>query len=471
MSMADQRNPFEPRLEGVPLVLTLDARSLSNLDGEARERAEFLCELCLTPAVEGLWTWGAAPLDSQLPQTELRPLDEVADARAVGLVGEPHGFIGVVRSWSSHERLAGDTYELTDSAADWFIYYSTAAQFHHNARRHFFVTEDPRVMSEFRDGPRQQYWQQRRIVTIGGALRLAGQVMLAREEVYDEATPSYRHHASSYTVYFYLAPELAPSRIRLHRWLEGQAVADREQEALEQSMHDRVVDLLKARDAVAIQNGRQQNNATLDEMLYHLRAAIGSAAALFDSIAVFAQLAVAIDEQRVGGATRVSLRNRAFRRELRTSGLTRLAASAGAASSVFELTWSLRNPIVHRAGMSGTTLIRLMGAPDREFHESRIHLSPAQVVALDSLRGQRHESEVEWGRDELASEVVVEPQAFSNRLCLAAIETAEQLTHALAEDLDAPDHLFQREPGEKQRIRRYRWLAGLPTAGLFATAK
>src|SRR3954452_15498272 len=132
MSMADQQNPFEPRLEGVPLLLTLDARSLSGLDDEARERAEFLCELCLTPAVEGLWTWGTPPLDSRLPQTELRSRDEAADACAVGLVGEPRGVIGVVRAWSSQERLA-DTYELKGSAADWFIYYSTATQFHRNA--------------------------------------------------------------------------------------------------------------------------------------------------------------------------------------------------------------------------------------------------------------------------------------------------------------------------------------------------
>jgi hypothetical protein len=468
--MTDPGNPFEPRLEGVPLLLTLDARSLSGLCGEDREKADFLSELCLTPAADGLWTWGAVPLDPRVPQTEQRPFDELNDARAIGLVDEPRGFIGAVRAWSSHERLADETYQLTGAAKDWFIYYSTATQFHRNARRHFFVTADAQLLSEWRRGPRQQYWQQRRIVTVSGALRLAGQVMLARQAVYDEATPNYRHYASPYTLYFYLAPDLAPSRIRLHRWLEEQAtVVAREQEALEQSMHDRVVDLLRARDAIAIQNGRHQNNATLDEMLYHLRAAIGSAAALSDSIAVFAQLALAIDEQEVGGPTGVSLRNRMFRRNLRSSGATQLAHAASAAMPVLDLVWSLRNPIVHRAGLSGTTLIRLAGAPVGESHESRIHLSEAQVIALDALRGQRHESELEWGRDVLASEVVVEPQAFSSRFCLVAVETAQQLTDALADDLRAPAHSFPRDAGEQAKIRRYRWSAGLPTEGFFAT--
>jgi hypothetical protein len=105
-AVLSDENPFEPRREGVPLLLTLDARSLGQLSQEDRERAEFLCELCLTPTVDGLWTWDTEPLVAGLPQTELRPL--VRDDRGIGLVGEPQGFIGGVAMWSSHERVADE---------------------------------------------------------------------------------------------------------------------------------------------------------------------------------------------------------------------------------------------------------------------------------------------------------------------------------------------------------------------------
>jgi hypothetical protein len=171
-AVLSDENPFVPRREGVPLQLSLDARSLGQLSQKDRERAEFLCELCLTPAVDGLWTWDGEPLVAGLPQTELRPL--VRDNRAIGLVGEPHGFIGGVAMWSSHERVADD-YGFQGAERDWFVYYSTTTKFHTNAKRHFFVTADQRLLSEVRDGPRQQYWRRRRVTSVGGALRLAAQ--------------------------------------------------------------------------------------------------------------------------------------------------------------------------------------------------------------------------------------------------------------------------------------------------------
>lgn len=456
-------NPFQPRLEGVPLLLTLDARSLSTLTGEDRERAEFLCELGLTPAVDALWSWGAEPLVTGLPQAELRPLDEGRDDRAVGLVGQPHGFIGGVAGWSTHERIA-DSYELVGPAREWFTYYSTATKFHTNAKRHFFVTADSRLLSERRAGPRQGYWQRARVAPVAGALRLAGQVMLAQERIYDKGAP-YTSEASAHTLYFYLAPELAPSRIRLHRWLEGQTLqAGSELEALEQSMHDRVVDLLKARDHIALQSARQQNPATVDEILYHLRAAIGSAAALFDSIAVFAQFANQIGHDELGGVERVSLRNRKFRQLLTAHSAVRLAAAAGELAPLLNFVWTLRTPIVHREGLSGMTYRKLDGPGASE---SRVGLTQEQSDSLDALRGQRRESAEQWGQSEFARTVRVEPHTFSNRFCLAAVEAAERLNHALADDLGAPDHSFARDSRERRRIQRYRWLVGLPSEGFF----
>jgi hypothetical protein len=465
VAVLSPENPFEPRREGVSLLLTLDARSLGQLSQEDRERAEFLCELCLTPAVDGLWTWDAEPLVAGLPRTELRPL--VRDDRAIGLVGEPRGFIGGVAMWSSHERVADD-YGFHGTDREWFIYYSATTKFHTNAKRHFFVTADQRLLSEVRNGPRQQYWRRGRVISVGGALRLAGEVMQAQERIYDAAAaPGYTHRVSVYTLYSYLAPELAPSRIRLHRWLEGRTIDTRpELEALEQSMHDRVVDLLKARDVIALQNARHQNNATVDEILYHLRAAIGSAAALLDSIAVFAQLALRIEDGEIGGPTRLSLRERDFRKLLTDRGAGRLADAARGLGPLFKFLWSLRTPIVHREGLSGTTYLQIDGPGASE---SRVGLTEAQGAALHALRGHRGESADQWGESDFAGRVHVEPQAFSDRLCLASIQAAERLNSTLADDLGAPAHAFARDNGELKRIRRYRWLVGLPHEGFFSS--
>jgi hypothetical protein len=229
-------------------------------------------------------------------------------------------------------------------------------------------------------------------------------------------------------------------------------------------MHERVVDLLKARDLIALQDARHQNNATVDEILYHLRAAIGSAAALFDTIAIFARLALGIEEEELGGPERVSLRQRKFRQLLDARGAPRLATAAGELGPLFKLLWALRNPIVHREGLSGTTYLNLAGPGASE---SCVHLSDGQATALDALRGRRGEFPEEWGQGEFAGAAHVEPQAFSNRLCLVAIDGAERLNRALAEDLGAAEHLLSRDADESRRIRRYRWLVGLPSEGLF----
>jgi hypothetical protein len=462
--VASEENPFDPRRGGVPLELTLDARSLGGLSGEARERAAFLCELCLTPAMDGLWTWAGQPLAPELPQAELRPLDAARDDRAVGLVGEPRGFIGGVAMWSSHARLA-DHYGFKGADRAWFIYYSTTTTFHTGAERHFFVTADQRLLSELREGPRQRSWQCGRVVSVGRALRLAGEVMQAQERIYDAAGPGYTHRVSAYTLYFRLGPQLAPSRIRLHRWLDGRDDdAGLELEALEQSMHDRVVDLLKARDLIALESARQQNNATVDEILYHLRAAISSAAALFDSIAVFVQLALGIEDAELGRPPGVSLRERRFRTLLADRGAPQLADVARECGPLFKFLWSLRTPVVHREGLSGTTYLKLDGP---RASESRVGLTDAQAAALDALRGRRGERSDQWGQSEFAGSVQVEPQAFSNRLCLTSIEAAERLNSALADDLGAAPHSFGGDTDQLRQIRRYRWLVGLPSEGLF----
>lgn len=463
-TMAQEENPFQPRLEGAPLLLTLDARSIPALEGEDREQVAFLCELCLTPAVDGLWTWGAQPLGAGIPQTELRPQHSRGDDRAVGVVGQAEP-IGGVAMWSSHERLADQTFELTGDDRDWFLYYSTTTKFHVNKRRHFFVTADDRLLSELLGGRRQAYWQRNRVVSVHSALAFAGRAMRAREAIYHEAEPGYTNQASPFGLYFYLGPDLAPSRIRLHRWLETQALPDaRELEALEQSMHDRVIDLLKARDHIALQNARHQDNATLDDILYHLRAAIGGAAALFDSIAVFAQLALGIDARTVGGQTRITLPNAKFRTALRQHGAPSLADAAADLGPLFKLAWSLRNVVMHGAGIGGSGYLRLDGM---SASESRVSPTVDQAAALDALAKQRREDPARWGVDRVPAHLYVEPQAFSNRFCLVVIEAADRLVGALADDLGAAEQSVPRTGNEERMIRRFRWLSGLPSSGFF----
>ena len=230
-------------------------------------------------------------------------------------------------------------------------------------------------------------------------------------------------------------------------------------------MHDRVIDLLKARDHIALQNARHQDNATVDEMLYHLRAAIGGAAALFDSIAVFASLALGINETAPGGARRISLNHQKFRAALRANGASRLSDAAGDLGPLFKLTWSLRNTVMHGAGIGGMGFLRLDGISATE---SRIDAAEPQAAALDALAAQRGEEPRRWGVDRWGSTVHVEPEAFSNRYCLIAIEAAERLTRALADDLNAPEYAIPLTGNEERMVCRFRWLSGIPSEGFFA---
>jgi hypothetical protein len=128
----------------------------------------------------------------------------------------------------------------------------------------------------------------------------------------------------------------------------------------------------------------------------------------------------------------VSLRERDFRKLLRDRGATRLADAAGELGPLFKFLWSLRTPIVHREGLSGTTYVKVDGPGASE---SRVGLTEAQAAALDALRGHRGESVDQWGESGFAGRVHVEPQAFSDRLCLASIHAAERLNRSYTQML------------------------------------
>ena len=289
--------------------------------------------------------------------------------------------------------------------------------------------------------------------------------MKAVDRVYYQVDP-HPLHTNNFTVYFYLTPELVPSRGRLaFHWkdqgLQGQGMRPSEVEATVQPIDDRCTDLLKARDWIALQNMRHQNNATLDDMLYHLRAAIGSSAALFDSLAILAQL-TRPQELSFSNVFEVSLRRPSFLKRLRDAGLTALAEQAAERKTLFAFLWSLRNPVLHRSGLGGH--IHVDATIGLDAASSRVSLTPEQARQL-KLHGDRTGSTPKfWGMEENGLGPSIEPHAFSNRLALESIEAAEALGDAMADDIGAtpwmwPDH-------DREKVRRFRWLAGLPSEGL-----
>jgi hypothetical protein len=458
-----EKNPFAPEVERVPFKLLLDAFSFQHLRGEDRQKAEFLCELCWTPALDALWSWEGEPIMSGIPRTELRPLR--GDDRAVGLVGQPGGFIGGIRIWSQFDRWADENgYEGTER--DWFIYYGSLAYFADRSDRHFLVTADRRLLKEsagekgwFRKG-------RHRIIPIGRALFLAGLAMKAHGEVfYESPQPRHTVWTTSYSMYDYLARDLISARRRLFDCMheEGESKDDfyrTEREGLCVSVFDRTSDLLRARDRVALVNARHQDGATLDEILYELRAMIGNAAGVFDAIAVLAQIAFLLGFNSQSGDAAISLRRPEFRKALRGAGAAKLASETARQLPFLHFLWSLRNPILHREGLSGYTLHTLGSG-----RSSKIVLSQKQTGLLKSVCGHRGESPQRWGLDDAqiaGIEPSVEPMAFSHQFTVATIGAVDQLVSALADDRGTPPLATSWSPDERRAIRRFRWLSGLP---------
>jgi hypothetical protein len=241
---------------------------------------------------------------------------------------------------------------------------------------------------------------------------------------------------------FYLAPDLIPSRVRLSPWTrqcedrdsEKFAYHGGEEGALTQSMLDRVSDLLRSRRCIALEQIKPQNNATVDSCLYHLRAAVGSASALFDSLAVLAHLAFKIPVPENSGDMAISLRRREFRKPLREAGGSRLAATASQTAPLLHLIWSLRTPVLHRERLSGFVHGDLTRC--REAQASRVVLSDYQADRLAEYCSQRRTDPEVWGFEPRSAWIAsVDSFRFGNRFTLESISAVEKLLRAFAEDL------------------------------------
>jgi hypothetical protein len=439
----------------------LDARSLEHLEGEERQRAEFLCELCWTPAIEAIWSWGATPIKHGIRQAELRPI--TGEHRRVGRVGEPpDGFIGTIPHWNQFAEEA-DRAGLTGSDRDWFIYYGALAHFSDQHGWHFLVTSDSRLLKESEE---KTGWLRRgrhRIASVGWALVLAGHAMKAhREVIYESPQPGHTIYTSGNSMYDYLARDLISSRPRIFKAMKKRGEPADEfhrskREALCVSVFDRAADLLRACDRIALVNLRYDETGAVNEILYELRAAIANATGLFEAVAALARIAFAVDLEK---DFEVSLNRNSFRKALKQVGASNLAAAAEQQGPLFTFLWSLRNPILHEGGLAGYTL-HTLGVGQ----SYKATLSPEQERKLKDLCGHRHESPDRWGLDPpIGLNPSVDPAAFSYRLSVTTIDRVNHLLDALADDRNVPDLETTWTTEEREKIQRFRWLTGLPRA-------
>lgn len=458
-------NPFDPPLERTPLLLTLDAQSLEILKGEALAEAEFLCQLCWTEAVDGLWGWEGQPIVGGIPVTELGALRD--NNRVVRKVGEPKScFIGGVRCWSQFSEWA-DHCGYKGQEREWFIYYASLNHFHAHSGRHYLVTADERLLKECE---KDKGWFRRgqpdtRIRSVADTLFLAGLSMKAHGRVYYEAPqPGHSIYSSKQSIYDFLSQDFIEGCGRLvagMRRNNEQEFRYSERQELIEAIYDRVIDILRGRDRIALANAREQDAEALDEIRYDLRSMVAAIAGAVDTLAVLAQIEFPFE---VDSDSRISLRFPAFRRALRNAGATVLANAASEQMPLLRFLWSLRNPILHRQGLPGFTLHVLGSGPNL----SQITLSEGQLELLDALCAQRGESAEEWGmrnRDLNGVSPSVEPWLFTQFLASKGIGAIQRLADALADDCHAPTNADSWTSEQREAIRRFRLLSGFPMEG------
>ena len=213
----DPRNPFVPDLEGAPLQLTFDSRSLSKLTGQERGDADFLISLSGTEHVDGLVAWAQEGFAPDVPAAEMRPGRGNLDSITVGLRGEPEGFIGGIPYADQWVEMA-ERDGLSESEKEWFVYCGRVTAFHSRAGRHLFVTADRKLLRERSEG--KSLWRRHRVFSVRESLALVGVLTRIYDRTYYEVRPGARRSISNYTAFFQLAGTEMPSRLRFVRgWL------------------------------------------------------------------------------------------------------------------------------------------------------------------------------------------------------------------------------------------------------------
>jgi hypothetical protein len=350
-----------------------------------------------------------------------------------------------------------DEWGLTGAEREWFLYYETTTWFHRNSGRHFFVTADLQLLDELKTKARRDLWSRRNIISVRDAFRMLGWVMRRQDKIYLDARQNYTLTTSNYDYYLEMGFWLAPDQLRLRHWVRDQSDEVFSPEGdLVQSIHARLVDLLKARDGVAFAWLRHQNNATLGDILYHLRNAIPTATALFDALATLSLRAFGIEASSVGGMSRISLGDNGFRKALRANGALNLAAEAAHSGPLWKMLSALRNPIVHGPGLAGIGFQQVPGPS-----ESRLTLAREQADKVEAASQWAGDPIDSWGLQETGQEPLLEPLLFVQRLTSTAARTADRLVTALADDLETPPAQHLNRGDELDRLWKFGLLGGL----------
>jgi hypothetical protein len=451
------RNPFDPDLDGTPLLLTLDSHSLSQLEGRSAEEASFLISLCDTKEIEGLVTWALEGFAPNVPAAVMDTDRGIEDSVTVRRRGETTGFIGGIPLFGQWERLAND-YDLTGNKRDRLLRYGPALAFHRNSKRHFFVCADRKLLSERGKSPFKNIWKG--VFSVRESLAMVGAALRPYGRIYEEADQGYSLGITNYTARTDLAVAALLNRRRIFQWLAQQDPQDervQEMQPLEQSLHLRATELLRARDGVEREDFRlSQNHATADETLYHLRAAVAALAAGCDSIATLSAIALKLPEEEIENPLRVGFSQKGFRKVLKNNGGTETCLAVARAAPMFALIKSFRDPIVHQAGPSGST-VHHIGAG--AFTESQIaELSEEQVSAIQAVDGRNGAER--WGLKVDGWQPSLAPLRFVRMLSLRGMALLDDLLAGLAADLELPE-LSGPYPVEPRKLHRIRLLTGM----------
>lgn len=459
MPLIDERNPFDPDFVGPPLRLTFENHSLTRLRGRDAEEAEFLYSLCDAEEIDGLVTWAEEGFAPNVPAAVMRPGRGHEDSVAVSMLGEADGhYIGVIPLFSQWEKL-GEQLQLGKADRARLIHTGPAHAFHQSSKRHVYVCGDRGLLAQRGKPPFTNLW--RGVFSVRETLVLVGAALRARGKVYEEVRGGYSSVITNYGVRFNLALAAIPNRHRLAVWLGEQ---DRTEERVKpmglllDSLQLRARELLRAREGVEREEHRlQHNNATVEEALYHLRAAVAALAAGLDALATLAALALELPAEAVEDPQRVSFSKRCFRRALRAGGGKAIGGAASEAAPMFALVKAFRDPVVHQAGPSGTTIHYVDSS---SFTASKISsLSEEQVAAIGALGGGAREAAC-WGLDRKPPGPLLSPLPFVTNFATKGIALLDTLLGALAADLKVGP-VAEVNLVDPSKLKRLRLLSGM----------
>lgn len=435
MPLTDERNPFDPDPEGPSLRLTFDSYSLSRLSGRQAEEAEFLYSLCDAEEIDGLVTWATPGFAPNLPAAVMGEERGHLDSVKVTMLGEVGGFIGGIPYIDQWRELA-ERLQLTGTDRERIIETGPRLAFHQSSKRHLFVCGDGTLLAQRGKSPYTNLWKG--VFSVRETLELVGAALRARGKVYEEVRGGYSSAITNYGVRFHLAVAAVPNRRRMAKWVRGfdpREPRRQEMDSLLGALHQRATELFRAREGVEREQNRfVHDNATADEALYHLRAAVAALAAACDSLASLAALALELD---LSGEDplRLGISQDRFRSALKKARCESTKRAVSEASPLLALLKAFRDPIIHQSGPSGHT-VHHIGAPS--FTESQItELSVEQVESISRLPGGRRRAQ-QWGLRSGPPAPSLAPLPFVTSLALQGMKLIDRLLGAIAADLGLP---------------------------------